>query len=206
MYLYLYPFFFLLAIQIARILHTSVTLKGDIYILGGNTGSAALNDVFKSTNYGTSWSLVTGSSMWSPRYGHESLVIVVTGLVDTLLVLGGQSGTPYSSTSTCFNDVYKSVTSGLTWDLVRATSNVAVSNQWSGRAQFKCALMGSTIIVTGGCDFSVNPSICFRDVWQSTDISGASWRVSTLLAQWAGNHLYFSSFIVHDFYHYIIIS
>ena len=65
---------------------------GSVLIMGGSPpyspgGPTALNDVWRSTDNGSTWSLVTAAAPWSARFWHDCVV-----LPDGSVVLAGGSG------------------------------------------------------------------------------------------------------------------
>lgn len=73
---------------------SSVVFKGELYVLGGSANDDSsiiggppqrvyFNDVWRSRD-GANWELVTPSADWSPRPGHQAVV-----LLDRIIVLGG---------------------------------------------------------------------------------------------------------------------
>ena len=65
-----------------RVGHASVTIGNNIFIIGGN-GGGYLNDIYKSTSGGSTWSFVSFAS-WSPRGYHSA-----TTIGSTIVVIGG---------------------------------------------------------------------------------------------------------------------
>ncbi len=51
--------------NIARYMHASATLPGDIVlVLGGWSGGGSLNDVWKTVDVGVSWTVITSNARW----------------------------------------------------------------------------------------------------------------------------------------------
>ena len=94
----------------ARRGHSSAAVKsaaGDIiYVIGGLGGSSWVRDVWKSTDKGVNWTLVTSTPQFGNRSFHSS---VVQG--GTVYVIGGNS----SGSTGLHNDVWKSIDGGQTW-------------------------------------------------------------------------------------------
>jgi PKD repeat protein len=72
-----------------RIYHSSVAMPdGSIVLLGGDSmGIGLMNDVWRSTDNGVTWTQMTASAEWSARSGHTSMVmpdgsIVLIGGID----------------------------------------------------------------------------------------------------------------------------
>jgi hypothetical protein len=140
----------------ARGFHSSVAMPdGSIVLMGGNIDSGVVNDTWRSTNKGTTWTLMNASSGWSARASHSSVV-----MPDGSIVLMGGS----LSTGGYSNDVWRSVDNGATWTLETAHAG------WSARyRQNTVAMPDGSIVLTGGYD-----GVHKNDVWRSTD-NGATW-------------------------------
>jgi len=151
----------------ARSGHTSVALSdGSIILMGGSDHYAeAGNDVWQSTDNGTTWTQMTESAGWSARSGYTSVVLPD----DTIVLMGGYSNGDYR------NDVWRSTDNGATWE------QVTVSAGWSARSGYtSVALPDGTIVLMGGWG-----SDGYRnDVWRSTD-NGATWERMTESAEWS---------------------
>lgn len=183
--------------------------RGKFYVLGGRVPKMApatfgdsdfLNDVWKSSDSGQSWSLVSGGhgAPWKARAYFQA---VSKGR--HMYVLGGQdsvaidapdeacAGAPLPPgvpcrilASTFFNDVWRSK-DGVRWK--RMTSNAA----WSGRAGLSAVTLNGWIYVMGGSfnDDSavVGPGgparIYYNDVHRSRN--GKHWQKVTDAAPWA---------------------
>ncbi len=73
--------------------HRSVTMPdGSIVLMGGWSGQdvvyKAMNDTWRSTDKGTTWTLMNAGSGWSARYGHSSVVMPDGSIV----LIGGDDG------------------------------------------------------------------------------------------------------------------
>ena len=147
--------------------HSSVAIGSDMYVIGGHNGSNRLNDVWKSSNGGQTWSKVdTGTiaakTLFSARNGHSS-VAISSGPYAGIYVIGGYDGTNY------FNDVWKSSNGGQTWTQV-ATGTIAAKTLFSARSAHSSVAVGSDMYVIGGH----NRSNRLNDVWKSTN-GGQTW-------------------------------
>lgn len=107
---------------------TRLRQTGSILLTGGNsaTGSTYRNDVWRSSDDGASWDLVTSTAAWTARRFHCMIVTTVSQLGALLarklvtlrhgtqsgdvLVIGGYSGS-------YLNDVWRSTNSGATWTI-----------------------------------------------------------------------------------------
>ena len=86
--------------------HSSVAMPdGSIVLMGGYDGTYK-NDVWRSTDNGSTWTLANSSAGWTGRYDHSSVV-----LPDGSIVLMGGIGSGYIRK----NDVWRSTDKGATW-------------------------------------------------------------------------------------------
>jgi len=149
-----------------RSYHRSVAMPdGSIVLTGGlNSTYHAMNDTWRSTDHGETWTLMNASPGWSGRYGHSSVV-----LPDGCIVLMGGS-----DSSGFMNDVWRSIDNGATWTLVNASAG------WSARyEQSSVVLPDGSIVLMGGS----NSGGYKNDVWRSTD-RGATWTRMNASAGW----------------------
>ena len=150
----------------ARRDHAAVTFNGQMWVLGGATGSIIqLNDVWSSED-GQSWTnanargpavdpdadMVEYSSHWSARADHAAVV-----LGGKMWVLGGIRGTIE------LDDVWSSE-DGTEW-----TQTTVSGTHWSARAEHAAVVFDGKMWVLGGSDGSTY----FNDVWWSND--GENW-------------------------------
>ncbi|WP_284738429.1 Kelch repeat-containing protein [Methanoculleus oceani] len=147
--------------------HTSVAMPdGSIVLMGGYTnvgGATRLNDTWRSTDKGATWTQVNASPGWTARTEHTSVAIG-----NSILLMGGTD-------STLKNDVWRSTDNGATWTQVNANAG------WTGRTDLTAVAMpDDSIVIMGG------QSGGFRnDVWRSTDL-GTTWTQMTENAGWSG--------------------
>jgi RHS repeat-associated protein len=151
--------------------HSSVVMSdGSIVLMGGIedlSGGSLKNDVWRSTDNGATWSLVTTNAGWSARAGHSSVV-----MPDGSIVLMGDSEA--LSGGSLKNDVWRSTDNGATWSLVNASAG------WSGRTGHSSVVVpdGSIVLM----DWDTN------EVWRATD-GGVSWSLVNASVGWsAGNY------------------
>jgi PKD repeat protein len=133
----------------ARQYHSSVVLPdGSIVIMGGWAhGSGYMNDVWRSTNFGATWTRVNNSAGWSARVGHTSAVLPD----GSILLMGGYNGN-------YLNDVWRSTDKGATWTEVDSVPG------WSGRfGHTSVVLPDGNIVLMGGSD-GILPQK--NDVWR----------------------------------------
>ncbi|WP_321506807.1 DUF3821 domain-containing protein [uncultured Methanoregula sp.] len=144
--------------------HKSVAMAdGSIVIMGGYDGTVSKNDVWRSTNNGTSWTQVNASPGWSARHSHSSVVMPDNSIILT----GGWDGN-------FRNDVWRSTDNGVTWTLVTANAG------WTARAGHNIVVLpDGTLVLMGG-----NTAGGYKnDVWQSTN-NGLTWTQRTASAAW----------------------
>jgi len=126
-----------------------------------------MNDTWQSTDYGVTWTRMSASAGWLPRYDAGSVVMQDSSII----LMGGLSGSTY------FNDVWRSSDSGATW------TRQAVSSPWIARYRFSTARMPDNSIVIMGGSISIPPNLA-NDVWRSTD-KGITWSQVNVSAGWS---------------------
>jgi N-acetylneuraminic acid mutarotase len=162
----------------ARTGHTLQLVGATLILMGGvdvSSTSAMRNDVYSGESSGSSWVLVTGNALWTPRYGHGSVT------VGTSIVLMGGLAAKGSSTPVFCNDVYVSDDKGSSWRVASSTA------PWAARMNFGVTVTAEGgIIVAGGrtrLDLSIwNPT---NDVYISSD-KGSTWSLVISTAPWVG--------------------
>jgi beta propeller repeat protein len=142
---------------------SSVALPdGSIVLMGGINAEGVthyFNDVWRSTDYGETWTQVNASAGWSSRCRANCVT-----LPDGSIVLMGGSQGGY----TRYNDVWRSTDNGVTWTQMNASAG------WSKRyGHSSVAMPDGSIVVMGGYDGDAK-----NDVWRSTD-TGTSWTLVT---------------------------
>jgi hypothetical protein len=162
----------------ARDYHTSVVLPGgSIVLIGGHyfhyDTRVIFNDVWRSTDQGTTWTQIAVKAEWTARYGHTSVVLPD----GSIILMGGV----YDYPGKYLNDVWRSTDQGATWTQVTANAG------WSARTRHTSVVLpDGSIVLMGGYDYYANPRYR-KDVWRSTD-QGATWVQMTASAPWAGRH------------------
>ena len=160
-----------------RAIHSSVSIRSGphqgIYVIGGIDASTGfLDDVWKSTNGGQTWTKTTSNmKKFNQRVGHSSFVIG-----DTIYIIGGRKGPKQRTGGTgteYWDDVCKSTDGGATWEEIQASGS-----KFSKRDDHSSVVMEQGeykgIYVIGG--FDKNGNFNSRDdVWKSTDL-GQTWR------------------------------
>ena len=153
-----------------RGVHSSVVLADDsIVVMGGNTGfgGGRLNDVWRSTDYGTTWTQMTANAGWSPRWA-QSVTVMPDG---SMILTAGWNGV-YQT------DVWRSSDQGATWTEMNSTL-AGIERGFHSTA----ALPDNSILMMGG----VNDAGGRNDVWRSTD-GGATWALLTDDAAWSDRY------------------
>jgi uncharacterized protein YneR len=119
---------------------------------------------------GASWTQITPSAEWLPRWGLHSVV-----LPDGSIILMGGFYSFYTPGSVYYyNDVWRSTDKGSTWTQMTAHAG------WSSRAWYSSiSNPDGSIVLMGGQDSGGIKN----DVWRSTDM-GASWTQITPSAEW----------------------
>jgi len=156
------------AVWSARSGHSSVAMSdGSIVLMGGQNSSGKLNDVWRSTDNGTTWTQQTASAGWSARYSHTSVAMPDGSIV----LMGGNDGG-------AMNDVWRSTDNGTTWTLQ------TVNAGWARWQHSSVAMPDGSIVLMGGVGAGLK-----NDVWNSTD-NGATWTQVTASAGWTtrGGH------------------
>jgi len=150
----------------ARYSHTSVAMPdGSIVLMGGDAiGGSLLNDVWRSTDNGATWTQVNASAGWTARESHTSVAMPDGSIV---LMGGGVSGSRR-------NDVWWSTDNGETWTLVNASAG------WTARqGHSSVAMPDGSIVLMGGYGIGGEKN----DTWRSTD-NGETWTLVNASAGW----------------------
>ena len=139
--------------------HSSVVLRdGTIVLMGGrDSHDTYLNDIWRSSDNGSTWSRVMDHAAWKGRYGHSS-VVMPNG---NIILMGGTDDSGHNK-----NDVWRSTDNGTTWNQVAARA------EWAERAfQTSVAKPDGSIILMGG---NLENGNVLEDVWRSPDY-GKTW-------------------------------
>ena len=145
-----------------RYLHASVALSdGTIVVTGGYNGLNNLNDTWQSTNNGLTWTLANASSGWQVRERHGMVAMPD----DSILLMGGTN----STSTTFYNDTWRSTDKGSTWTRVNPNA------QWFARAAFPCVVAsdGSIVLIGGLVDDSPNPPYASPYTWRLNPVSSS---------------------------------
>jgi hypothetical protein len=143
--------------------HSSVAYDGRIWVVGGYSGSAFLNDVWYSPD-GANWTRATANAAFSARC--DFTMAVFNG---KMWVIGGSGGGAK-------NDVWYS-TDGVNW--TRATASAAFPARWDHTT----VVYDNKMWVIGG----FSGSSYLNDVWYSSD--GATWTRATAGAAFSPREL-----------------
>jgi PKD repeat protein len=138
--------------------HASCVLAdGSVVIAGGgNMPDQYLNDVWRSTDQGATWTQMTAAAGWTARSAHCAVALSDGSMV----IAGGQS-----AGGVC-GDVWRSTDQGATWTQMTAAA------EWTGRVYAACvALAGDRILIMGGM---MDNGEGKNDIWASDD-HGANW-------------------------------
>ena len=163
--------------------------NGDVLVMGGaiNTGfgyhsgydtsAIPINDIWKSSDGGVTWSQIPASNHWAPRYGFQAVVLNN----DDLLVMGGFYEHDIRRSKVGRNDIWKSEDGGTNWTLIPNNGD-----RWPHRWRFQSVVLpNDDLLVMGG---SYEPGFylygplysgSIRDTWISKD-GGNSWTDVTL--------------------------
>ena len=136
----------------ARAWQSSVAMPdGSIVFMAGGDNNAGgwKSDVWRSTDYGATWTRMTSNAGWSARI-EQSSVVMPDG---SIILMGGKD-----SIDNIMNDVWRSTDNGATW--TRLTANA----EWSARrAQSSVAMPDGSIVLIGGVSSSGG---YLKDVWR----------------------------------------
>ena len=136
----------------AREAHSSAVLGTTLYVIMGSTSSGATQDIWRSTNLGSTWSQVTNNIVGpDTHFSHASVVVG-----NRVYVIGGFERLGNT------NSVWRSAAtvSGTGW------TQVATGTRFSARREHSAVVLDGAIYVIGGFDRD--------DVWKSTD-QGVTW-------------------------------
>ncbi|PKL62972.1 MAG: hypothetical protein CVV31_03000 [Methanomicrobiales archaeon HGW-Methanomicrobiales-2] len=138
----------------ARRDHTSVTMPdGSIVTMGGSGAVWRENDVWRSDDYGATWTRQTANAEWTARYAHSSVVVG-----DSIVLMCGYDGSANQ------NDVWRSDDYGATW------VEVTPDDWWPERQHpTSVAMPDGSIILMGGYNTGA-----MNDVRRSDD-GGWTW-------------------------------
>jgi hypothetical protein len=135
--------------------------------MGGNSASGTLNDVWRSTDKGATWSQITANANWSARKGLRA----VSAGQNSILMTGGMDGS-----NTVQNDVWWSTDDGQNW--IRLTAHA----EWAARYEHTLNMLSDgTLVVMGGS----NGATTLNDVWTASAADWSTWTEQTASAPWS---------------------
>jgi PKD repeat protein len=162
-----------------------VMSNGDIILMGGCINNASNgvsypfsqeNDVWKSSNNGSTWVQQTAGAGWVRRE-HPNAVVLSDGNIVLMGGLNWNLSTP--NAFTYFNDTWRSTNEGVTWSLQNA------SGGWTARTGIFAVAMPDNSIVIGGGGLSDTGGSNLNDTWRSTD-EGQTWTQINASSGWIG--------------------
>jgi photosystem II stability/assembly factor-like uncharacterized protein len=132
----------------------TIVLMGGMNVMGEDYEDYILkNDVWRSCDYGATWTRVTEHAEWSARHYHTSVAMPDGSIV----LMSGTDGSP-------LKDVWKSPSSGGTWERM---TDITDGAEKPGEGPTSVVLPDGSIVIMGG-------SASLGRVWKSTD-GGARW-------------------------------
>ncbi|MEN6341317.1 MAG: PKD domain-containing protein, partial [Methanospirillum sp.] len=154
---------------VARGAIASVALPdGSIVLMGGGDASN-LNSIWRSTDSGATWTLMTANPGWTGRWGFTANLLADGSIV---MIGGGVGGNNDK------NDVWRSTDKGATWTQITASAS------WPARdGHTSVVLPDGSIVLMGGYWGGTYRN----DVWRSTD-NGATWTQMTASAGWSNRN------------------
>jgi uncharacterized repeat protein (TIGR02543 family) len=142
-----------------RYFHVGCVLADGSIVIAGGWGDGSpgrnLNDVWRSTDQGATWTQMTAAAGWTARHA-----LCAVALADGSMVIAGGQGA-----GEMYGDVWRSTDQGATWTQMTAAA-------WPGRIHASCvALPGGRILVMGGI---ADDGQGKNEIWASDD-QGATW-------------------------------
>jgi hypothetical protein len=123
--------------------------------MGGRDNTWNFSDeVWRSTDGGATWTLMTSAPGWSPR-GLARSVVLPDG---SILLMGGAAGSAFSE---YFNDVWRSTDFGATW------TEITGHAPWTARIPFGAVtLPDGSVVIIGGTAQGSSGSTWVNDTWR----------------------------------------
>ncbi len=146
--------------------HAAVALSdGSLVLMGGYAWPGGImNDVWRSTDQGATWTQRTAAAPWPARNRFAAVV-----LSDDSIVIMGHTG---------YRDVWRSADQGATW------TQMTDAAPWPARDRLAAVcLPDDSILMFGG---QGSTGRC-HDVWRSTD-QGATWSLTDDFPAWTGRY------------------
>ena len=131
-------------------------LGNTLYVIAGSINTGPSQDIWRSTDPGSTWSQVTNVANFGRIASHTSVVVG-----NRIYVIGGEQVSGF------VNSVWRSAATvdGTGWAQVATTGT-----RFSVRQYHSTVVLNGAIYVIGGFDGSDN----LDDVWKSTD-QGVTW-------------------------------
>lgn len=127
--------------------HTLLSYNGDLYVIGGIDGNGDyVNDVYKSSDNGASWTALAVSGLPSNIMNHSSVVFNNDGSGDKMWIIGGST---YDTSYTYLNSIYYS-TDGASWVEVQNPTGI-----FSERRYLKSVALGNKVVTIGGSTYRI---------------------------------------------------
>ncbi len=126
---------------LARASHTSVVMPDNSIILmgGENNNAGFMNDVWRSTDNGATWTEMSAGAGWTARASLSS--VMMPGSPDGIILMGGENSGIH------MNDVWRSTDNGATWTEMKPKDII----EWSARSgQSSVAMSDGSIVTDGG--------------------------------------------------------
>ncbi len=152
---------------------------GSIVLMGGEGGGPfGMNDVWRSTDDGATWTQMTANAGWSARSDQACVAMADSSIV----LIGG-----IDNSGNYKNDVWRSTDDGATW--TQMTGNASWIGRWGHSS---VVLPDGGIVLMGGIHY-----IDYKnDVWRSKDY-GATWTEINRSAGWSARG-HFNSVVMPD--------
>ena len=148
--------------------------KGMLYVTGGRVCGTVngLEDVWRSSDHGATWTRRTAQAPWGWRLTHLLLNVKaprITGSPDVLIQMGGWTG------GSDRNDVWASSDGGAKWELI------TLAAAWASRDDMNGEVTSAGLLIISGGKGEVQVgdqrvSEVYNDVWVSAD-GGYTWGV-----------------------------
>ena len=138
-----------------------------VYVMGGyasvdgNGNTVQSNDVWASSDQGSTWAQITARAPWGPRWGHGS-VITAAGV---LLVIGGANNDLPTSPTYSWKDVWASYDGGVSW--TQCAVRDGATNAFIRTEQAVALNDQEELLLASGYLFDGGSRMDFSDVWKT---------------------------------------
>ena len=144
-----------------------ITSDDIMYYIGGMSQFAYNTDVWKSVNYGVTWTQVVSSAEFGSRSGH----CVLIDSNDYIYLIAGYPGNAVYYAS---KDVWKSTNGGVSWTRIFYAEE-SDTTTFSSRSGHACVIDSyDNMYIIGGEYIAGLGHSALNDVWKSTDY-GVTW-------------------------------